>query len=393
VTCLDIPAITIDSYAAGLRTDGQGRNVPLSGSIEITSRCNLRCVHCYLARPRETTSDLGTEFTQDELFRIIDEIVEDGCLWLLITGGEPLFRPDFRSVYLHGKRKGLLITLFTNATLMTPRTADLLAEWPPLSVEITLYGMTEATYEAVTKAPGSYRRCMEGIELLLDKGVPFKLKSSILTLNCHEIPEMKEFAEEIGVEYRFDPVLIARLDGSGAPDAFRIPPEQVVALDLTDERRTKEIRSFAERFCVPRMDAGLLYQCGAGVNTFHIDAEGRLSPCLISRQPSYALRSGTFRRGWQEFIPSIRRKRRTKRTRCSGCLLAALCGRCPGLAGIERGDEEESIDYFCRIAHLRQEMVISGIEKGTVDNGIQCREQLGQEALCQAETDPCGTGR
>jgi radical SAM protein with 4Fe4S-binding SPASM domain len=363
--CRAIPTVGIDSYQSRLNTDSQGRNVPLSGSLELTTRCNLNCVHCYHAKPSSIANLLGSELTSKELLSILDQIVEAGCLWLLVTGGEPLLRRDFATVYRYAKKKGLLVTLFTNGTLVTPHVADLLAEWTPSSIEVSLYGRTQATYEAVTGVPGSFKRCISGIESLLDRKLPLKLKSTLSTLNCHELPDMQRYAEELGVEFRFDPVLIARLDGSGAPTAFRIPPEQVIALDWTDERRVKEIREFAVRVFEPPPGPDLLYKCGAGVNTFHIDAEGRLTACLLSRQASYDLRSRTFREGWQKFIPRVRGQKRTKRNQCTDCALATLCGLCPGLAMLEHGDAEESIGYLCRIAHLRHETVVRGGERET----------------------------
>ncbi len=368
--CPQIPTVSIATYRDLLQRDSQGRSIPLSGSIEITARCNLDCVHCYLVRSVNADKIPSPELTKEEFFRIVDEIVEQGCLWLLITGGEPLLRTDFESLYVYAKKKGLFITLFTNATLVTPRIADMLAEWLPSSIEITLYGRTQATYEAVTGVPGSYECCISGIECLLDRGSPLQLKTVISTLNCHELPEMRKYAQELGVGFRFDPVLIPRMDGDASPTVFRISPEQAVELDLTDEKRVKGLREFAKQFCGPPPESDLLYFCGAGVSTFHIDARGRLSPCLTSRQQSYNLRSGTFWEGWQEFMPLIRAQKRKRKTPCSACHLLSLCGLCPGLARLECGDDEAVVDYHCNIAHMRYESLGLSIEKGNRTNDI-----------------------
>jgi radical SAM protein with 4Fe4S-binding SPASM domain len=366
--CPQIPTVSIATYRNRLLTNSQGRNIPLSGSIEITAQCNLDCVHCYLVRSVKAEKSFGHELTQEELFRIIDEIVEEGCLWLLITGGEPLLRTDFESLYIYAKKKGLLVTLFTNATLVTPRIADMLAEWLPSSLEVTLYGRTQATYEAVTGVPGSYERCISGIESLVNRCLPLQLKTVISKLNCHELAEMRKYAQELGAGFRFDPVLIPRMDGNASPAAFRISPEQVVELDLADEKRVKELHEFAEQFSGPPPESDLLYFCGAGVSTFHIDAWGRLSPCLTSRQQSFNLRSGTFREGWLEFMPRALGQKRTRKTVCRECKLLALCGLCPALAALESGDDEAVVDYHCNIAHMRYEMLGLSAEKGNRSN-------------------------
>ena len=81
--------------------------------------------------------------------------------------GRQIFaRADFLDIYAYAKTKGFLITLFTNGTMVTPRIADFLAEWRPFAVEVTMYGATRVTYEALTQIPGSYDRCMRGIGLL-----------------------------------------------------------------------------------------------------------------------------------------------------------------------------------------------------------------------------------
>ncbi len=117
---------------------------------------------------------------------------------------EPLFRKDFKDIFRYVKQKGLLVTLFTNGTLITPEMADFLQEYPPFNLEITLYGRTQETYESVTGIPGSYRRCMQGIEYLKERDIHFSLKTMLLTLNAHELKAMQEFARSLGVGFRYD---------------------------------------------------------------------------------------------------------------------------------------------------------------------------------------------
>ena len=157
---MDCPAIPIadgEEFFEEMLAASPQRRLPLDGSIEITGRCNLRCAHCYISRDVADKDAAAQELTHQELCRLIDEIVDEGCLWLLITGGEPFVRQDTLDVFTYARKKGLLVTLFTNATLLTPRIADMLAEWGPSAVEITMYGRTQQTYEVVTRVPGSLR--------------------------------------------------------------------------------------------------------------------------------------------------------------------------------------------------------------------------------------------
>ena len=143
------------------------QHLPLNATIEVTRRCPLTCVHCYNNLPMSDHEASSSELSYQELCRILDEMAEAGCLWLLFTGGEIFARRDFLDIYTYAKRKGFLITLFTNGTLITPRIADYLAVWRPFAIEITLYGRTRDTYERLTGVPGSYDKCLK--DLLLER--------------------------------------------------------------------------------------------------------------------------------------------------------------------------------------------------------------------------------
>lgn len=365
--CPHIPITSYSEFSKRLHDKVVSRRIPITGSIEVTARCNLRCAHCYINLPAGDRDALESELSRQELFNILDQIVDEGCLWLLITGGEPLIRPDFLDIYTYAKQKGMFITLFTNGTTITGRIADHLAEWPPFAVEITLYGRTRETYEQVTGVPGSYERCMWGIELLLERKLPLKLKSMALTLNKHEIWDIKEYAEGLGVQFRFDPVLNMRVDGDKKPAKYRISPGEAVQLDLADERRVRDWREFCDKFWGPPPNPKYLYQCGAGVGTFHIDPYGQLSACIMSRVPSYDLRQGTFHKGWYEFIPQVRARKWMRETPCQHCELFPLCGQCPGFAQMETGDQETHVEYLCQIAHLRAEALGLDSKKGEAE--------------------------
>ena len=347
--CLHIPIMPYSEFGKRIYDRAVAERIPVGGGIEPTFRCNLKCAHCYVAYDPKKK-----EMTYEEIRRILDEITEAGCLWLLITGGEPLMRDDFLDIYTYAKKKGLIITLFTNGTLITPLIADYLRDWPPHSIEITLYGITKQTYERVTGVAGSFESCMKGIQLLLERKIPLRLKTMVMTLNQHELWDIKKHVEDLGVGFRFDPVLNPGLDGSKEPCKLRIPPEEVVKLDLADAKRLKEWREFCSKFLGPAK-SDKLYICGAGQTSFHIDPYGELSVCIMSRVPSYNLGQGSFQEGWYGFIPKIREQKLETDYKCAKCELISLCGQCPGWAQLENGNMETPVDYLCQIAHLRAE--------------------------------------
>lgn len=350
--CPHIPELSYTEFGKRLREKIGNQRIPISGSMELTFRCNLRCVHCYLDGLHEGIPG-QQELSYQEFCGIIDQIVDEGCLWLLLTGGEPFVRPDALDIYTYAKRKGLIVTLFTNGTLITPQIADYLAEWRPFKVEITLYGRTQQTYERITGIPGSHARCMQGIDLLLERGVPLMLKTMLMTLNKHELWDIKAYAESLGVDFRFDPMLNAGVNGTRKPISYRLSPEEIVQFDVADPKRLSDWLDLYRRFRDVHVDPRHLYTCGAGLNSFHIDPFGKLNICMMSRTPACDLHKIDFRSGWGEFLRQIRLQSPTEHYRCNQCELLTLCGQCPGWAQVEHANPEEPVEFLCSVAHLR----------------------------------------
>ncbi len=128
--CELFPKSGYGEFSERLHQKAASLHIPVSGSLEVTQRCNLRCMHCYIPLSKRK-GPRKVELSISEIQHILDEIKEAGCLWLLLTGGEPLLRTDFLDIYKFAKHKGFLLTLFTNGTLLTPRIADVLCEWRP----------------------------------------------------------------------------------------------------------------------------------------------------------------------------------------------------------------------------------------------------------------------
>jgi radical SAM protein with 4Fe4S-binding SPASM domain len=350
-----VPEVPFSELAGRLHADE--RRIPIEGTLETTFRCNLNCVHCYVNEPAGDAEVRARELSTERLKRLIDEIAEAGCLNVLFTGGEVLVRPDFAELYLHAIHRGLLVTVFTNGTLVSDRVAELFDAYRPAAVEITLYGMTRETYEAVTRVPGSYDKCLAGIRRLVERGVPLKLKTMALTLNQHEVAAMQEFARGLGCEFIFDGLLNPRVDcGANRNGELQLTAEQVLALDLQDPERMRDFAEFCARF-VPRPEdtvaAEHVYQCGAGQTAFTVDPYGQLQMCQLSRRSCFDLREDRFERGWNEVFPRLRARTWQSHAVCRSCNLISLCGSCPGAAELETGDVEARVPQFCEIAHLR----------------------------------------
>ena len=341
---------TTGEFLRVLRAGEQtGTPVPFMVSMDWTYRCNLRCAHCFVRFPDVSLGELTT----GQVKQVLGKLADHGVLFLVITGGEPLARPDFRELHLHVKSLGFIPTLFTNATLATPVMADFLAANPPRRIEISVYGHTEACDEAVTGVPGSFRRFREGVAALRDRGLLLRFKSMIMAPNQHELQAMKDWAEQQDCEFRYDAVIHGRLNGDLSPAECRIPPEAGVQLHFSRDADKDEFLRYQETIGRHLPPKASLLECGAGTMTMHVDAQGRAHPCMLWRSDPYDLLAGTLDGRWQEHIRRIR-NRAAPDGPCRTCEDRGLCSYCPPIAVIETGHPARPSPYFCELAAQRK---------------------------------------
>ena len=281
----------------------EGKPSPLTGQWELTCRCNLKCVMCY-TDPFNTPEQIRQELSYEEVVRILDEIHKEGCLEITFTGGEPFARRDFLDIYTYAKRKGFLLTIFTNGTLITPKIADQLKAYPPSMIEISFHGLTRESFDQITLGSGSYEHCLEGIGLILERDLPLTLKTVGMTVNQDEILKIKEFVAGFEkAQYKFGADLRPRLDGSEDVFQYQLPSDEIRAIEQADaEFRAERVRQ--DRSKKERIDQGQEL-CGGGRYKFHIDAYGQLQLCSNNRRQGYDLRQGSFREGFYQFLPDF----------------------------------------------------------------------------------------
>jgi radical SAM protein with 4Fe4S-binding SPASM domain len=352
--CMVNPEISLNEWGKELVDRLGGRRYPLSATFELTERCNFNCVHCFINQPANSREVRERELSLSEIKGILNQMASEGVISLLLSGGEPLLRPDFLDIYMHAKRLGMLVTIFTNGTLLTSRILDVFSEYPPQLIEITLYGSTKKTFERITRLPKSFEAAIRGVEMVLKHGLPLNLKTMVLKVNRHELGEMKDIAEKLGVQFRSDKILWPRLDGQKGPEKFRLSPQEVIELEKQDLEVQNEWQEQDGLFSdtVRRLRSDKVWICGGGFHSFHVNAYGRMSICQMTRQPAYDLRQGNLRDGWA-FLDMIREEKRTIETPCRTCSVGVMCTQCPGWSQLVYGDHETPVDYICEIGRLR----------------------------------------
>ena len=342
------------------------RRVPLDFYLEITARCNNNCSHCYINLPAGDMQASQKELSLAEISDIADQAVELGALWCLLTGGEPLLRSDFKDIYLSLKRKGLLLSVFTNACLVSEEHIELFKRYPPRDIEVSVYGASEATYERVTRKPGSYAAFRRGLDRLLDTGIKIKLKAMALRSNVHELPQIAAFCRDHSSEsFRFDPLLHLRYDQDPIRNAEikteRLSPEEIVAIEMADDERSIALKNNCDSliFSDPgHHQCNHIFYCGAGNGSFTVSYDGIFRLCADLWHPDcvYDLRKGNLADAWFNLVPRVRDQQSNNPeflNKCRDCPIINLCLWCPAHAHLETGEMDDVVPYFCQVAHAR----------------------------------------
>ena len=343
--------LAMDQFEAQLGARARRARHPLSCLFEITPTCNLRCQFCYVALDPYRGPYLGTEQAQ----RVIDVIEQSGVLWLTLTGGEIFSRRDFAAIYEYALDKGLLVTLYTNATMVSESIARLLEDRPPFSVEVSIYGADATRYEATTQIPGSFARFERGVDRLRAAGVPLLMKCPISTLSADHVAALVQWCRDRSLAFKADPVIDARHDGGQQPTLYRIEPRRVVA--LRDELH--ELRHGVPRAAGPLPECSVrdastgpdeLYTCGAGRIAFFVDALGNASHCVIDREPAFPILEMPWDDLWSAIGEWVTQPLPPDAP-CSGCSLRGGCSNCPARARLATGDPYAKDPYQCDITH------------------------------------------
>lgn len=378
-----LDSATDDEFFAQFARRAVQQRVSLDVSIELTHRCNLRCVHCFLGDQDEIHRHRKDELDTDAFKALLDEMAEAGTLNLTFTGGDPMVRKDFCTLYEYAVRKGFLITVFCDGALITPAVRDVFTRLHPRKVEVSVYGATRETYERITQVPGSFDRCMEGLDWLARTGIAFTLKTVLMQTNRHELEQMRALAAHHGVAFYFDSAIFpclphgdngARANRSLAADALndipvqvqscssatagalhaptaqRLDPQQAADAHLSAPQKVEEL---VDLYLRTRNSSGddRLYRCSAGQSTVHVDPYGNLQPCTISTNGGYNIADGGFARGWRGPIAAVRQLKARPGSSCQTCDKQALCAGCPAFFAAETGDGRDKSTYVCETTH------------------------------------------
>lgn len=314
------------------------QTIPLEVTIELTHRCNFRCKHCYLPAHREADN-----LSSARTLELLEELDAMGTMRLVLSGGEPLLRPDWPAIARRARNLGFILHIYTNGSLVNE---DVVAELRPLDpfVEVSLYSMEQGVFEDITGVPGSFQQVIRGVELLREAGIRLSLKVPLMDRNWQGLESVARFAESIGAQWSSHEKLVPRRDGGLENLLHRLPLHDL----------TRFYRIPLSECCPPSEErptsSGPL--CAAATRYCCIAPTGVVMACNLLTKGAGNLNQSTFREIWEgsEYFEDLRRLRLTDLHACRSCERLPYCGRCHAQALIEDGDLLGPSSWACERA-------------------------------------------
>ena len=304
--------------------------LPLSVQLDLTYRCNERCVHCYLEH-----DDHG-EMTTAEITEVLTQLADAGVFFLSLSGGEVFLRRDFFQIVEHARKLLFNVKIKTNATMIREKEAARLLELGVEQIQISVYSHRAAVHDAITKLPGSLDRTMRAIRFLKSQGLKVSISNVLMARNFSDQQGVIALAKELGVSYTLDPTITPKMDGDTSILALRIANSE-----LKQIFHNQELVGNVEEFCAPppspSEDVMNGFPCSAGHTACYISPYGDVFPCVQFPLPSGNVRRQKFLDIWRDSpqLKEVRSIRARDLPTCSTCSHVGTCTRCPGLAYTE----------------------------------------------------------
>lgn len=338
---------------------------PIGGTFELTPRCNMHCKMCYIRMSAGEARLRGRELSREQWLELGKTCAENGMLFLLLTGGEPFLRQDFREIYTGLKELGLFITINTNATLIGDKEVAWLKANAPVKINVTLYGAGNETYARLCGHPTGYDAATAAILKLKAAGLSVSINCSLTRYNRQEMNAIVRFAGDHNLpinaaSYMFPPV---RSAAEGVPnEAVRFSPEEAgiaraefECANLPPELLELRLDALHRGCPLPELadeehdrTPGEKLGCTAGKASFWITWDGRMLPCGMMEQPCTLPLSQGFSRAWKELCRQVEELRLP--AECTDCKMRSACTVCGAVSMAESGGRcETKPDYLCRM--------------------------------------------
>lgn len=354
------------------------QKIPISGTFELSPICNFDCRMCYVRQTVEqVTNHHRKMMTLEQWKALADEAAKKGMIYLLLTGGEPFLWPDFWELYEYLVKKGFVLTINSNGSLIDDNVVERLKAMPPSRINITLYGGCEETYQRLCRCKNGFGRVDNAISKLKEAGILVKLNCSLTPHNVCDLEKMITYAEEKKLileinSYMFPPL---RKDPSMVGENDRFTPEEAAYWHLEKYRlQYGEKRYFQmlkgikngliepmglDESCYDPIDGKI--NCRAGKASFWITWDGYILPCGMMPEPKVDLFKVEFAKAWSDLVEAT--SKISLSGICGQCNNRGICHSCAAMAIAETGEFQKVPKYLCEMMEAMQK-----IAKEKVDN-------------------------
>jgi radical SAM protein with 4Fe4S-binding SPASM domain len=343
----------------------QKLNIPLSVQLDLTYRCNERCVHCYLDH-----DDHG-EMTTAEIKNLLDQMAEAGVFYLTVSGGEILMRRDFFEILEYARERTFSIKLKTNGILIRKQEADRIKALGVQSVQISIYSHVPEVHDAITKFPGSLAQSIEAVRRLRAHGIRVILANVLMVQNAADYEGVKALAAELGAQFIMDPTVTPMMDGDRSILKLNVDESA-----LREVFRNEALVGNVEEFCAPpkgpNEDDLDMLPCSAGHTACYVSPYGDVYPCVQFPLPSGNVRRMKFVDIWRDSpeLNEVRSITLRDMPSCSQCTHGGSCTRCPGLAYLE-GNMRGPSSQDCEKSYARTGIPSENLKKRKASQSSQ----------------------
>lgn len=329
--------------------------------IELTSKCNERCVHCYIPHEKK-----NTEIGYDLIINTLNQCKEMGVLTVIFSGGEPMLHPYFCEFLRYAKDLDFNVTILSNLTLLNNEILKTLKYKHASCVNVSLYSMRPDIHDSITTVKGSFERTKSNILKLIDNDVPVQINCPIMKQNKDSFYEVVNWGQNHKCSVITDYLIMARsdrstdnLDNRLSPDELKSVISALVENDIVFQSNIKTRKVNKEAIPDIRPDSRV---CGVGMSTLCMVASGEVYPCAgWQRYVCGNLKNETLKQIWENSpqIEYLRNLRQKDFSRCIGCEDFNYCMMCMSRNSNEdpNGNIFNIPEITCEAAHIHHEVV------------------------------------
>ena len=328
-----------------------------TATIEILTACNFKCIHCY-------NQDLETRFLNIDMFKkIMNQLVENGCKSITLTGGEPLLHPNFAEMYKFCADKGLKISLFTNGYFID-KYIELLKAYKPKKVEISLYGTNNNTYEKICKIKEGFDKVIANIKLLVENNINLKLKTIVMQQNFCEFDEMKSICNNFHVPFKFDLIILNSKNFTNNQQSNILDDSYTEFMTKVKEEKLDVWKQYPVKN-KENKNLNLLYKCYAGRKSIFISSNAYARICNFAEFSEQDLNEKSVLEAWKSFDKYLNLEV-DKNSKCFNCKYKYCCGNCPVSTYMDKKTDGKVIlpvEQNCREAKFIYEAITNDDKK------------------------------